>query len=154
MREGTRDQVDCKITLRPDVADQITTDSSIRTMIFCASEPISHFAKVDIAFPHQVEIKVNMDEVKANLRGLKNKSGSTRPPDITALLRKRANYENLLSLTYALTHKVRSRYTQLSSTSWLLPRNKLAMSLIRWSGPEILLRGESCEETFRRRACC
>ncbi|KAL9047338.1 MAG: hypothetical protein Q9206_006831 [Seirophora lacunosa] len=107
VREGTRDQVDCKITLRPDVADQITTDSSIRTMIFCASEPISHFAKVDIAFPHQVEIKVNMDEVKANLRGLKNKSGSTRPPDITALLRKRANYENLLSLTYALTHKVR-----------------------------------------------
>ncbi|KAI4088588.1 MAG: hypothetical protein LQ344_005970 [Seirophora lacunosa] len=105
VREGTRDQVDCKITLRPDVADQITTDSSIRTMIFCASEPISHFAKVDIAFPHQVEIKVNMDEVKANLRGLKNKSGSTRPPDITALLRKRANYENLLSLTYALTHK-------------------------------------------------
>ncbi|KAI4117818.1 MAG: hypothetical protein LQ345_002022 [Seirophora villosa] len=108
VREGTRDQVDCKITLRPDVADKITTDSSIRTMIFCASEPISHFAKVDIAFPHQVEIKVNMDEVKANLRGLKNKSGSTRPPDITALLRKRANYENLLSLTYALTHKVRS----------------------------------------------
>ncbi|KAI4173814.1 MAG: hypothetical protein LQ348_006477 [Seirophora lacunosa] len=106
VREGTRDQVDCKITLRPDVADQITTDSSIRTMIFCASEPISHFAKVDIAFPHQVEIKVNMDEVKANLRGLKNKSGSTRPPDITALLRKRANYENLLSLTYALTHKI------------------------------------------------
>lgn len=107
VREGTRDQVDCKITLRPDVADKLTTDPSIRAMIFCASEPISHFAKVDIAFPHQVEVKVNMDEVKANLRGLKNKPGSTRPPDITALLRKRANYENMLSLTYALTHKVR-----------------------------------------------
>ncbi|KAL8651070.1 MAG: hypothetical protein Q9210_003466 [Variospora velana] len=105
VREGTRDQVDCKITLRPDVADKLTSDPSIRAMIFCASEPISHFAKVDIAFPHQVEVKVNMDEVKANLRGLKNKSGSTRPPDITALLRKRANYENMLSLTYALTHK-------------------------------------------------
>ncbi len=108
VREATRDQVDCKITLRPDIADQLIADSSIRVMIYCASEPFSHLAKVDIAFPHQVEIKVNLDEVKANLRGLKNKAGSTRPPDITSLLRKRANYENSLSLTYALTHKVSS----------------------------------------------
>ncbi|KAL8896127.1 MAG: hypothetical protein Q9207_007862 [Kuettlingeria erythrocarpa] len=86
-------------------ADQLIADSSIRVMIYCASEPISQLARVDIAFPHQVEIKVNLDEVKANLRGLKNKAGSTRPPDITSLLRKRANYENSLSLTYALTHK-------------------------------------------------
>ncbi|KAL8918816.1 MAG: hypothetical protein Q9208_007154 [Pyrenodesmia sp. 3 TL-2023] len=105
VREATRDQVDCKIILRPDIADKLLADPSIRVMIYCASEPISHFAKVDIAFPHQVEIKVNLDEVKANLRGLKNKPGSTRPPDITSLLRKRANYENSLSLTYALTHK-------------------------------------------------
>ncbi|KAL8809712.1 MAG: hypothetical protein Q9200_003181 [Gallowayella weberi] len=89
----------------PDVADKLASDPSIRVMIFCASEPISHFSKLDIAFPHQVEIKVNLDEVKANLRGLKNRPGSTRPADITNLLRKRANYENSMSLTYALTHK-------------------------------------------------
>ncbi|KAL9007273.1 MAG: hypothetical protein Q9188_000076, partial [Gyalolechia gomerana] len=100
------DQVECKITLESDVTDKLTTDPSIRVMVFCASEPISHFSKVDIAFPHQVEVKVNMDEVKANLRGLKNRPGSTRPADITTLLRKRVNYENSLSLTYALTHKV------------------------------------------------
>lgn len=120
VREATRDQVECKIILRPDIADKLTADSNSRVMIFCVSEPISHFTKVDVAFPHQVEIKVNMDEVKANLRGLKNKPGSTRPPDITKLLRKRAHYENSLSLTYALTHKVspvyftsRSRLVQL-----------------------------------------
>lgn len=118
VREATRDQVDCKITLRPDVADRLIADPSIRVMIYCASEPVSQFAKVDIAFPHQVEIKVNLDEVKANLRGLKNKAGSTRPPDITSLLRKRANYENSLSLTYALTHKVSSP-TFLRRPSWL-----------------------------------
>ncbi|KAL9602127.1 MAG: hypothetical protein Q9179_002635 [Wetmoreana sp. 5 TL-2023] len=106
VREATRDHVDCKIILRPDVADKLTADSNMRVLIFCAPEPISQFTKVDIAFPHQVEVKVNMDEVKANLRGLKNKPGSTRPADITALLRKRANYENHLSLTYALTQKV------------------------------------------------
>lgn len=105
VREATRDQVECKITLRSDVTDKLNNDPNARVMVFCASEPISHFSKVDIAFPHQVEIKVNMDEVKANLRGLKNRPGSTRPADITNLLRKRANYENALSLTYALTHK-------------------------------------------------
>ncbi|KAL8944400.1 MAG: hypothetical protein Q9216_000451 [Gyalolechia sp. 2 TL-2023] len=105
VREATRDQAECKITLESDVTDKLTTDPSLRVMVFCASEPISHFSKVDIAFPHQVELKVNMDEVKANLRGLKNRPGSTRPADITTLLRKRANYENSLSLTYALTHK-------------------------------------------------
>ena len=75
-------------------------------MIYGASDPISPFSKVDIAFPHQVEIKVNLDEVKANLRGLKNKPGSTRPADITHMLRKRAGYENSMSVTYALTTKV------------------------------------------------
>ncbi|KAI4140036.1 MAG: hypothetical protein L6R39_005988 [Caloplaca ligustica] len=105
VRESTRDQVECRITLQPDIADKLAADSSFRVLLFCASEPISHFTKVDIAFPHQVEIKVNLDEVKANLRGLKNKPGSTRPPDITNLLRKRAHYDNSLSLTYALTHK-------------------------------------------------
>lgn len=112
VREATRDQVECKITLRSHVTDRLNNDPNARVMVFCASEPISHFSKVDIAFPHQVEIKVNMDEVKANLRGLKNRPGSTRPADITTLLRKRANYENSLSMTYALTHKVSLQRTQ------------------------------------------
>ena len=106
MREATRDHVDSKIILRPDIADRLAADQTMRIMVYCASDPVSHFSKVDIAFPHQVEIKVNLDEVKANLRGLKNKPGSTRPADITDLLRKRAHYENSLTVTYALTHKV------------------------------------------------
>ncbi|MCJ1288344.1 SUMO ligase siz1 [Xylographa opegraphella] len=74
-------------------------------MIYCASEPISPFSQVDITFPHQIEIRVNLDEVKANLRGLKGKPGSTRPADITPLLRKRPGYDNTLNVTYALTNK-------------------------------------------------
>ena len=105
VRESTRDQVDCKIILRDDLADKLTRDPNIRVMIYCASDPLSPFSKADITFPYQVEIKVNMDEVKANLRGLKNKPGSTRPADITDLLRKRAGYENNMTVTYALTHK-------------------------------------------------
>lgn len=76
-------------------------------MIYCAADNgLAPYVKADIAFPHQVEIKVNGSDIKANLRGLKNKPGSTRPADITSLVHKVANYENSLVITYALTHKV------------------------------------------------
>ena len=98
--------MDCKINLRADIAERMQRESSTRAMIYCASDMAAAFSKVDVAFPHQVEIRVNLDEVKANLRGLKNKPGSTRPADITDMLRKRAGYDNPMTVTYALTHKV------------------------------------------------
>lgn len=80
------------------------TDKSLRVMVFCAGD--KHGIQ-DVAFPHQSEIKVNGGEVKANLRGLKNKPGSTRPVDITNHLRlKPATYDNRVELVYALTQKV------------------------------------------------
>jgi E3 SUMO-protein ligase PIAS1 len=61
---------------------------------------------LDIIFPSQFEVRINGDEVKANYKGLKNKPGSTRPADITDLVRKSpANYRNNLVITYALTQK-------------------------------------------------
>lgn len=108
VREATRDQFEVKITLKNDAAEKLSKDPSIKAMIYCASEPISPFSKVDISFPYQLEIKINGDEVKANLRGLKNKLGSTRPADITTLLRRRAGYENSMAVTYALTNRVSS----------------------------------------------
>ena len=77
-------------------------------MVFCAADS-SHpsYGQSEITFPHQVELKCNLDEVKANLRGLKNKPGSTRPADITSLIRKRGGYQNVVQMTYALTQKVR-----------------------------------------------
>ena|SRR3569833_1325623 len=79
------------------------TDSAMRVMIFCAA---SNTGLQDIAFPHQCELKVNGGEVKANLRGIKNKPGSTRPVDITDLLRlKPPTYSNTVEFIYALTNK-------------------------------------------------
>lgn len=71
--------------------------------MFCASDDSG---SQDVAFPHQSELRVNGDEIKANLRGLKNKPGSTRPVDITSALRLRSNYMNNIEFTYALTNKV------------------------------------------------
>lgn len=106
VRETTRDNVEAQINLRSDIAERLATDPSTRVMIYCAADPMSPFSRVDIEFPYQVEIKINQDEVKANLRGLKNKPGTTRPADITTLLRARAGYRNEMVLTYALTKKV------------------------------------------------
>ncbi|KHN97668.1 Zinc finger, MIZ-type [Metarhizium album ARSEF 1941] len=82
---------------------QCLNDDSYRVMIFCAGDI---YGVQNVAFPHQSELRVNNQEIKANLRGLKNKPGSTRPVDITAALRLRPPYHgNNVEFTYALTSK-------------------------------------------------
>lgn len=85
---------------------QCSTDSRYRVMVFCAA---GNSGTQEVSFPHQSELKVNGGDVKANLRGLKNKPGSTRPVDITSFLRlKPPSYVNMVEFTYALTQKVGS----------------------------------------------
>lgn len=79
-------------------------DPAYRVMVFCAAEGQG---PQDIAFPHQSELKVNGGDIKANLRGLKNKPGSTRPVDLTSSLRLKSSYNNHIEFTWALTSKVR-----------------------------------------------
>jgi E3 SUMO-protein ligase PIAS1 len=89
------------------VAYRLQTDPNSRVMVYCAGDSgLTQFTKSDIAFPHQVELKVNLDEVKANLRGLKNRPGTTQPADVTNHIRKKAHYPNNIVMTYALTQKV------------------------------------------------
>ncbi len=113
-----------KIILR--VADhpilsRVPREDNLKVMVFCAGDIHN---KQDIAFPHQSEIKVNGGEVKANLRGLKNKPGSTRPVDITKELRLNLTaYNNTVEMTYALTQKVGRGPPQVSC---LNPKNLLA----------------------------
>ncbi|KAK6073630.1 MIZ/SP-RING zinc finger [Seiridium cupressi] len=80
-------------------------DKTLRIMVFCAGDDRG---SQDISFPHQSELKVNGGEIKANLRGLKGKAGSTRPVDITDSLRlDKSSYTNNIEFTYALTTKVK-----------------------------------------------
>ena len=79
------------------------------------------FARTDITFPAQIEVRLNGDEVKANYKGLKNKPGSTRPVDITEFARlSPANYRNTLVVTYALTHKASTTQPEVFHTSFIL----------------------------------
>lgn len=95
------------LTLNESQSGRLKTDPSLRLLLFSALEqPLAPFSRLDIAFPSQIEVKVNDDEVKANYKGLKNKPGSTRPADITDFVRtKVANQRNSILITYALTQK-------------------------------------------------
>ena len=96
--------ISIKATEHHPVLQQCITDPSVRVMIFCSA---GNTGTQDISFPHQSELKVNGGDIKANLRGLKNKPGSTRPVDITDSLRlKPISYANNVEFTYALTQKV------------------------------------------------
>lgn len=105
VRDQTRDTVDLIINLRADIAERLSADHSTRAMIYCGSDSMSPFGKADIEFPYQLEIRINQDEVKSNFRGLKNKPGTTRPADITTMLRPKPGYDNHMVVTYALTKK-------------------------------------------------
>lgn len=103
---ANRHTVSTKLVLTDTVVGKLQ-DPTLRVMIYCTSDnPLLPYARADVAFPHQIEIKVNLDEVRSSLRGLKNKPGTTRPADITGLVRKRGGYENSIVVTYALTQKV------------------------------------------------
>ncbi|KAA8911106.1 PINIT domain-containing protein [Sphaerosporella brunnea] len=103
-----RNTVSVTVTLTEAQVLQMKNDKSHRCMVYCAAmEPVMGFTRdTNVAFPHQVEVRVNDLAVSGlNLRGLKNKPGSTRPADITDKLKMVPNYRNEISLTYAVTQK-------------------------------------------------
>ncbi|KAI0542389.1 PINIT domain-containing protein [Xylaria digitata] len=103
-------------------------DKSYRVMVFCAADNNS---VQDISFPHQSEFKVNGGEVKANLRGLKGKPGTTRPVDITGSLRlKPPTYNNNVEFTYALTNKVKKHDPSPAATKFYLAAYLCKMVLV------------------------
>lgn len=142
VRESTRDQLDSKIRIPKEIADRFVQGQSIgnlKVMIYCAADPLSSSFPADISFPSQIEIKVNGNDIKANLRGIKNKPGSTRPADITDLVHKKPLYENTLTITYALTTKVIT--TSIRSTHCLLFEQKyyLIVNIVEQITPETLI---------------
>jgi E3 SUMO-protein ligase PIAS1 len=108
VRETTRDSLRITVRIPDDVVSQMQRDpSKHRVMVFCSA---SNTGYSDISFPPQVDLKCNGEDVKANLRGLKNKPGSTRPADITQWLRRKsANLPNEVEIVWALTKQVRPR---------------------------------------------
>ncbi|KAK5162385.1 hypothetical protein LTR04_003898 [Oleoguttula sp. CCFEE 6159] len=109
---GNRQTLNLPITLATTDLERLKT-RSWRVMLYCAMDANGmQFALHDIAFPHQLEIKVNQEDVKANYKGLKNKPGSTKPVDITDLLRKTPDAGNAIQKFTLVANLVKKRSAQ------------------------------------------
>jgi E3 SUMO-protein ligase PIAS1 len=110
------------LVLSTDISNRMRADSTLKLLMFCAiEEPLQNYVVGrDITFPSQIEVRVNGDDVKANFKGLKNKPGSTRPADITSLVRiTPTGYKNTIQITYALTQKESSEVSFCMSYSFI-----------------------------------
>jgi E3 SUMO-protein ligase PIAS1 len=129
-----RHTVKAYFIVKQEAAQQLRGDSSLKILLYCGlAKDMTHSSSAEVAFPGQVELKVNEQEVRSNFKGLKNKPGSTKPADITAFVRKYRGEQNIVQLTYALTTK-RYAYTiylvRHNSTDQLVERIK-KQSIIR-----------------------
>jgi E3 SUMO-protein ligase PIAS1 len=127
---ANRHTVKAEIKLSEHQARQLKDDPTMRLMIYCgANTGITSYTAIDVAFPNQIEVKVNNEDVKSNFKGLKNTAGSTKPADITSYVRKLGGYGNQISICYALTNKRFSymvRLVKLQSAEELAQRIKSA----------------------------
>ncbi|KAF3935710.1 hypothetical protein ABW19_dt0208253 [Dactylella cylindrospora] len=99
-----RHVVSIPLTISQQTFDDIHR-SGFRTILYCACIEGSVIGPHHVAFPQQIEIRVNSKTVAANLRGLKNRPGTTRPLDITDYLEKAPMPKNNIMITYALSQK-------------------------------------------------
>ena len=100
-----RHTVKIPLTVPAHIGEQFRKDN-LKILIYCGMyHQMSPFNPADVAFPNQIEVKVNDNDVKSNFKGLKNKPGSTKPADITGFVRKYQGQQNTVQITYALTTK-------------------------------------------------
>lgn len=116
------------ITLSHASAEDIRL-RGMRAILYCAHTDAGIVAPYHVTFPQQIEIRVNNKAISANLRGLKNRPGTTRPLDITEHIEKTSGYRNTISITYALSPKVRRKY-MIAMLLWGFQANFLMWSVI------------------------
>ena len=118
-----RHSVKATLTLRPEVGTQFRTDD-LKILLYCgASQSMSGYSQADVAFPNQIEIKINDADIKSNFKGMKNKRGTTKPADLTSYTKKYGGHQNQITVTYALTTK----------------RYAYCIYLVRYIGPDKLV---------------
>ncbi|KAF4555419.1 PINIT domain-containing protein [Elsinoe fawcettii] len=101
-----RHQVTYPILLSENIVQRLKEDPSLKIMLYCTSTSIlGQYELCDVAFPSQMDVRINSDEVRHNFKGLKNKPGTTKPADLTTYIRKVARYNNFMQINYALTSK-------------------------------------------------
>ncbi|EWC45103.1 hypothetical protein DRE_06242 [Drechslerella stenobrocha 248] len=116
-----RSVINIAVSMTQQVYDDVRHD--MRVILYCAAIENNQSGPYHVAFPQQIEIRVNGKTLSANLRGLKNKPGTTRPLDVTDYIEKSLGFKNNIMITYALSAK----------------RYLAVVKLVRKSSPEDLV---------------
>lgn len=155
-----------KIPISTEAADKLNKDSSIKVMLYCTSQLVGTAAtfplpKADIGFPRQIEIKINGVQLKADLKGIDTKTGSTKPADITSLIVKRPDYPgNFLNVSYPPNSKIFDQRVG-NFSSFCCSPDKQGFQVVLYifcitkltKGKEILLCCKSCQAILIRIPC-
>ena len=100
-----RHTVKATFHIKPETGTRIR-DQGLKILIYCgAVHTMTPHSQSDIAFPNQIEVKVNDHDIKHNFKGLKNKPGSTKPADVGTYIHKFNGAQNTIVVTYALNTK-------------------------------------------------
>lgn len=95
----------CTIRFQLDQKDfeALTANKNVRLYLLCGAVNVLGTRGTEtIQFPSPNELQMNGQVVKANLKGIKNKKGTTKPADITEYLTKN-NSMNIFQFIYAFT---------------------------------------------------
>jgi E3 SUMO-protein ligase PIAS1 len=104
--QANRHTVNVLIDLNHTHVERLRADSTMRVFLYCSNDDMSQLqaSRAHVAFPQQIDVKVNGTVLTANFKGLKNKPGSTKPSDITPYLKRNQPHQsNTVAITYAMT---------------------------------------------------
>lgn len=88
-----------KFILPDDDLDAIRKSSFSILLLSTNITELSQFQYSMLQYPQQLEIRVNHNHVPVNVRGLKNKPGTARAPDLTQTISMLSRFTNVVDIT-------------------------------------------------------
>lgn len=88
-----------RFSLPDDDLDAIRKSSYSILLLSTNITELSQFQYSMLQYPQQLEIRVNHNHVPVNVRGLKNKPGTARAPDLTQTISMLSRFTNVIDIT-------------------------------------------------------
>lgn len=98
-----RGTVQAKFFLSQEEVSLLIQSEKFQLFMYSAENSNTNKSDADIKFPHPLEIKMNNNVVKDNIRGFKSKPGTAKPANVTPFTFISTARQNVLSVIYACT---------------------------------------------------
>ncbi|KAL6940724.1 hypothetical protein ACO0QE_004637 [Hanseniaspora vineae] len=98
-----RGTVQAKIFLSQEEVSLLLQREKFQLFMYSAEASNPNKSDAEIKFPHPLEIKMNNNVIKDNIRGFKSKPGTAKPANVTPFTFLSTARQNVLSVIYACT---------------------------------------------------